>query len=120
MVYVLPFSVFELEDSDYCNHDFVEVREGGEAGEVLGRYCGNTLPSNMTTGYDLWIKFRTSPTVQGRGFMADYSFRTLSGSQSPLWLTYIAGLGFGLGFRLGLLYYAEISHWFGFGLQSPD
>ena len=72
--------MFELEDSDYCNHDFVEVREGGEAGDVLGRYCGNTLPSNMTTGHDLWIKFRTSPTVQGRGFMADYSFRTLSGS----------------------------------------
>ena len=72
---ILPFSMFDLEDSEYCNNDFVEVREGGEAGDVLGRYCGNTLPSNMTTGHDLWIKFRTSPTVEGRGFMADYSFR---------------------------------------------
>ena len=33
-------------------------------------------------------------------------------SRYLLWFIYIAGLGFGLELGLGLLYYAENSHWF--------
>ena len=37
-----------------------------------------------------------------------------------LWLIQIAGSGLGSLLRLRLLYYAAISHWFRFGLGSPD
>ncbi len=70
------FSLFELEESDFCNKDFVEVRRGGATGDVIGRYCGNSLPTNLTVGNQLWIKFRSSAQVQGRGFMAQYSMST--------------------------------------------
>lgn len=65
--------MFDIEESDYCNLDFVEVRLDGPAGQVLGRFCGDSLPTNMTTGNVLWVKFRSSTQTRGRGFMAEYT-----------------------------------------------
>ena len=44
----------------------------------------------------------------------------LSGCFHNLWLIHTAGSGLGSLLGLGFLYYAEISHWFGSRLWSPD
>ncbi|KAK2147338.1 hypothetical protein LSH36_558g01028 [Paralvinella palmiformis] len=70
---LISFTTFNLESSAYCNHDFVEVREGGAAGQVIGRYCGNTVPTNITVGTNLWLKFRSNENVTRQGFQAVFN-----------------------------------------------
>ncbi len=65
--------MFNLETSDHCNHDYVEVRDTNSSGTVLGRYCGSQMPNNMTVAHDLWIKFKSNEAVASAGFMAVYN-----------------------------------------------
>ena len=72
----LTFSDFELEKSDDCLNDYVEVREGDSDGALIGRYCGNSGPSNTieSSGEQLWIRFRTNSnsTTVYKGFKASF------------------------------------------------
>ncbi|CAI6368736.1 unnamed protein product [Macrosiphum euphorbiae] len=70
----LNFIDFELEDDEFCNEDYVEVREGDSIGPVLGIFCGPNLPSNMTSGSTLWIKFRSNSVGSAKGFTADFKY----------------------------------------------
>ncbi|KAF8777573.1 Cubilin like protein [Argiope bruennichi] len=63
---------FNLEDSEHCNKDYVEIRENSESGRFIGRYCGNSLPSNLTDAPKLWIKFRSDDVDTQRGFLAHF------------------------------------------------
>ncbi|XP_056155801.1 cubilin [Lampris incognitus] len=71
----LSFIMFHLQVSDGCGHDYLEIREGNSTGHLVGRFCGNSLPSNYTSiiGHILWIKFRSDTTVSGAGFRATFS-----------------------------------------------
>ena len=69
-----------IESSDYCNNDFVEIHEESSSGRLLGHYCGNEIPANVTAGNNLWVLFRSDAEGQGSGFWADYELRKL------LWL----------------------------------
>ena len=71
--FLFHFSQFSLEDEDLCNHDFVEVREGGAGGPLLGRFCGLTVPTNITVGNNLWVKFRSNEAIPGQGFRAEFN-----------------------------------------------
>ncbi|CAH2282322.1 cubilin [Pelobates cultripes] len=91
---MLSFMTFSLQISDNCTNDYVEVREGNETGMLLGRYCGISLPSNVTTitGHILWIKFVSDHSNSGSGFRATFShlfgsniFGTQGQIASPLW-----------------------------------
>ncbi|XP_037366570.1 cubilin isoform X2 [Talpa occidentalis] len=91
----LSFITFQLEDSQDCSRDFVEVREGNETGHFVGRYCGNILPVNYSSivGHILWIRFVSDGSGSGIGFQA--TFTKLFGNDnivgthgkiaSPLW-----------------------------------
>ncbi|KAG1661332.1 Cubilin [Nymphon striatum] len=68
----LSFSFFNLEESSYCNKDYVEVRDGS-TWSMIGRYCGSNIPSNLTVANKIWIKFRSSEAINGQGFVAQYS-----------------------------------------------
>lgn len=70
----LNFIDFELEDDEFCNEDYVEVREKDSTGPVLGIFCGPNLPTNFTTGSTLWIKFRSNSVGSARGFTADFKY----------------------------------------------
>jgi len=65
--------VFNLEDHASCNYDYVEIHEGSVGGRNLGRYCGQTIPANLTAYSGLWLKFRSDDSSAGQGFMATYS-----------------------------------------------
>ncbi|KAM4689065.1 cubilin [Discoglossus pictus] len=91
---LLSFITFSLQDSHDCTKDYLEIREGNETGTLIGRYCGNTLPSNVTSiiGHILWIKFVSDSTVSGTGFRATFSHlfgNNIGGTHgqiaSPLW-----------------------------------
>ncbi|KAM3593822.1 uncharacterized protein V6R79_022582 [Siganus canaliculatus] len=71
----LSFIVFQLQQDSGCQKDFLEIREGSSTGPLVGRFCGNSLPSNYTsvTGHILWIKFVSDPSVSGAGFRATFA-----------------------------------------------
>ncbi|PNF23973.1 hypothetical protein B7P43_G09286 [Cryptotermes secundus] len=70
---LISFSLFELETSDFCNEDYVELRKDSAVGSLIGIYCGSDIPSNITAAHNMWIKFQSSGTGTARGFIADYS-----------------------------------------------
>ncbi|KAG9276492.1 cubilin [Astyanax mexicanus] len=71
----LSFVLFELQQSTGCNNDYLEIREGNSTGALVGRFCGNSLPSNYTSliGHVLWVKFVSDSSVSGAGFRATFS-----------------------------------------------
>uniref|UniRef100_U3KLX7 Cubilin n=1 Tax=Oryctolagus cuniculus TaxID=9986 RepID=U3KLX7_RABIT len=91
----LSFISFQLEDSQNCSKDFMEIREGNATGQLVGRYCGNSLPHNYSSivGHVLWIRFVSDGSGSGTGFQA--SFTKVFGNDnivgthgkiaSPLW-----------------------------------
>ncbi|XP_044150585.1 LOW QUALITY PROTEIN: cubilin [Bufo gargarizans] len=88
------FVSFSLQLSDNCSSDYVEIREGNDTGLFFGRFCGNTLPSNVTSivGHILWVKFVSDASGSGSGFQATFSHlfgNNIEGTYgqiaSPLW-----------------------------------
>ncbi|KAM7237074.1 hypothetical protein CapIbe_011318 [Capra ibex] len=91
----LSFIAFQLEESQDCSRDFVEIREGNATGRLVGRYCGNALPLNYSSalGHILWIRFVSDGSGSGVGFQA--AFASIFGNDnivgthgkiaSPLW-----------------------------------
>ncbi|XP_069122184.1 cubilin-like [Argopecten irradians] len=72
---MVSFSVFNLEDNPTCNFDYLELRETNVHGNLIGRYCGTNLPSNLTSYNGLWMKFRSDDTSgpNAIGFLGQYS-----------------------------------------------
>uniref|UniRef100_A0A665V841 Cubilin n=1 Tax=Echeneis naucrates TaxID=173247 RepID=A0A665V841_ECHNA len=71
----LSFIVFHLQGDFNCQNDYVEIREGNSTGPLVGRFCGNSLPSNYTsvTAHILWVKFISDVSLSGEGFRATFS-----------------------------------------------
>ncbi|XP_034427678.1 cubilin [Hippoglossus hippoglossus] len=71
----LSFIIFHLQGDTDCNSDYLEIREGNSTGSVVGRFCGNSLPSNYTSviGHILWVKFVSDASISGEGFRATFS-----------------------------------------------
>ncbi|XP_063003684.1 cubilin [Elgaria multicarinata webbii] len=90
----LSFTEFQMEESEGCTKDYVEIREGSFSGQLLGRYCGNSLPVNYTsiTAHSLWVKFASDSSDSRRGFQATFAHlfgNNIVGNSgqiaSPLW-----------------------------------
>ncbi|XP_051168618.1 uncharacterized protein LOC127286283 [Leptopilina boulardi] len=63
---------FEIERSDGCKHDYLEVRDGQHGySNPLGKFCGNKFPEEITskTRY-LWLSFVSDESIEYRGFRA--------------------------------------------------
>ncbi|KAL3836256.1 hypothetical protein ACJMK2_021695 [Sinanodonta woodiana] len=69
----LSFSLFHLESQENCNNDYLELRKGSVSGNLIGRFCGSVMPTNITALNGIWMKFRSNPTSTGQGFVAQYS-----------------------------------------------
>ncbi|KAL8165122.1 UNVERIFIED_CONTAM: hypothetical protein K2H54_029833 [Gekko kuhli] len=86
---------FQLEESENCAKDYLEIWEDILGGRLMGRYCGNSLLPNVTaiiSSQSLWFKFFSDGSGSGLGFQA--TFVHLFGSNivgssgqiaSPLW-----------------------------------
>ena len=75
IIFLFRFLQFDLEESDNCNRDYVEVHRESAEGTLLGHFCGNLVPTNLTVAEKLWIKFNSDATNTAGGFMAQYNLR---------------------------------------------
>nr|XP_017203939.1 tolloid-like protein 2 [Oryctolagus cuniculus] len=64
----------DLFKSRLCWYDYVEVRDGyWRKAPLLGRFCGDQVPEPLlSTDSRLWVEFRSSSNILGRGFSAVY------------------------------------------------
>ncbi|XP_017055443.1 cubilin homolog [Drosophila ficusphila] len=70
----LTLESMDLEKSDGCNRDYLEVREESERGKLIGVYCGNEVPGVIRSHGSIWMKFKSDDDNVGEGFMASYNY----------------------------------------------
>ncbi|BFG01859.1 cubilin homolog [Drosophila madeirensis] len=70
----LTIESMDLEQSDGCNRDYLEVREKFERGPLIGVYCGNQVPGVIHSRGSIWMKFKSDDDNVGEGFMASYNY----------------------------------------------
>ncbi|XP_076455418.1 tolloid-like protein 2 [Babylonia areolata] len=69
----LTFTDFNLEAERNCGYDYLEIRDGNQTSPVIGRYCNTSLPAPaVTSGSQMWIRFRSDWSVTRRGFRATF------------------------------------------------
>ena len=71
----LSFSMFDLEASQDCNKDYVDIFIGGPDGQHVGRFCGQEPPQTelIPSANKFWIKFNSdSAEPVGAGFIGEY------------------------------------------------
>ncbi|KAJ8318436.1 hypothetical protein KUTeg_003527 [Tegillarca granosa] len=70
---VLNVTGLDIPKSMGCETDYLEIRDGHFVkSPLLGRFCGNTLPSTLvSTDSRMWLEYRSS-RGQGTGFVAEY------------------------------------------------
>ncbi|XP_054747410.1 dorsal-ventral patterning protein tolloid [Anastrepha obliqua] len=66
------FLSFDLEHRENCLYDYLEIRDGNSSdSQLIGVYCGNTLPSTIKTNSNqMYVKFVSDGTLQKIGFSA--------------------------------------------------
>ncbi|KAI4901361.1 hypothetical protein NFI96_001298 [Prochilodus magdalenae] len=97
----LRFHNFSLETQDVCEFDYVEVHDSANAGDgnVLGRFCGSSLPGDLTsTGPAMTVVFVADEGVADSGFYASYQVISLSeiSSCEPIQVEMCQGLRYNL------------------------
>ncbi|KAK9889124.1 hypothetical protein WA026_004393 [Henosepilachna vigintioctopunctata] len=74
----LNFKEFDIPQSEKCKTDYLEIRSNNSSGKILGIYCGNNKPDNITNIGSLWIYFKSSKpekdvsVISAKGFIAEY------------------------------------------------
>ncbi|KAM9793845.1 bone morphogenetic protein 1-like isoform 3-T3 [Syngnathus typhle] len=71
---VLNFTSMDIFKSHSCWYDYVEVRDGfWEKAPLKGRFCGDAVPDVIVSSDSrLWVEFRSSSSLVGKGFSAIY------------------------------------------------
>ncbi|KAH8405045.1 hypothetical protein KR222_005560 [Zaprionus bogoriensis] len=73
MVLNVTFGMFDLEPSNDCSADFLQLHDGSSlTARFIGRFCGQELPlgngSVVSTQEQLFLWFRSDNSTQARGF----------------------------------------------------
>ncbi|XP_074649292.1 bone morphogenetic protein 1-like [Tubulanus polymorphus] len=71
---VLKFHFIDIESTQNCGFDYVEVRDGRHRrSPFIGKYCGKKIPpAIISSGRHLWVMFASDGTHNGKGFMATF------------------------------------------------
>lgn len=79
----LKFTFIDIEQSENCNEDYLELREGSGGGRFLRVFCGkhSNLDPIETNG-SIWMKFRSNEDTVGLGFSMEHSYGE-SGIRKP-------------------------------------
>lgn len=71
---VLNIESIDIENSENCNHDYLEIRET-DTNHLLGVFCGNEPISSIESATSLTILFSSDANnVVGNGFLASYNY----------------------------------------------
>ncbi|EFN89302.1 Cubilin, partial [Harpegnathos saltator] len=79
----LTFTEFDVETSENCDLDYVEVRENSGIGKLINVLCGKDA-APITSSSKLWLKFKSDDSGTAKGFVAEYSFIGGNELQGPL------------------------------------
>lgn len=91
--------MLDIDQSENCNEDYLEIRENDPFGNILGMplhkinifleyfrtflsyfffilgvFCGSSIPSLLPPTEKLWIKFSSDDNGVGKGFRAEYNY----------------------------------------------
>nr|XP_012218853.1 PREDICTED: cubilin-like [Linepithema humile] len=69
----LAFTEFDIESSENCDLDYLEIRENSGIGKLISVSCGKDATA-ITTSNSLWIKFKSDSSGTAKGFVAEYTF----------------------------------------------
>lgn len=69
----LSFSVFDIESSENCDLDYLEIREDSGIGKLISVSCGKDIAA-ITSSSKLWIKFKSDDSGTAKGFVGEYNF----------------------------------------------
>ncbi|KAI8034244.1 hypothetical protein M5D96_013003 [Drosophila gunungcola] len=70
----LTLESMDMERSEGCNRDYLEVREDSERGKLIGVYCGTEVPGAIHSRGSIWMKFKSDDDNVGEGFLASYNY----------------------------------------------
>ncbi|KAH8274197.1 hypothetical protein KR018_002473, partial [Drosophila ironensis] len=70
----LTLESMDMEESEGCNRDYLEVREDSQRGDLIGVYCGHKVPATIRSKGTIWMKFKSDDDNVGEGFMASYIY----------------------------------------------
>ncbi|XP_055682051.1 tolloid-like protein 2 [Lutzomyia longipalpis] len=67
---------FNIEPSEDCKFDFLEIRDGGHGfSSLIGQYCGTDFPPMVTSRErQLWLHFHSDENIEYAGFVAVYEY----------------------------------------------
>ncbi|XP_071569184.1 cubilin isoform X2 [Temnothorax nylanderi] len=68
----LVFSEFDIESSDNCDLDYLEIREDNGIGKLISVSCGKDT-AEIASSNKLWIKFKSDGSGTAKGFKAEYN-----------------------------------------------
>ncbi|XP_012136673.2 cubilin [Megachile rotundata] len=68
----LTFSEFELQQSENCDLDYLEIREDNGIGKLISTSCGTSIEPVQSLS-KLWIKFKSDGDQVAKGFVAEYA-----------------------------------------------
>ncbi|KAJ6633725.1 Cubilin like, partial [Pseudolycoriella hygida] len=71
---ILTVEKMDIEFSENCHEDYLEIRENDVSGKLIGVYCGKDVPSVFPQAERFWLKFRSSSDGVGGGFLAEYAY----------------------------------------------
>ncbi|XP_071539366.1 uncharacterized protein [Panulirus ornatus] len=76
---------FDLEPSEKCDYDFLEVRDGAHGySDLKGRYCGQKFPPIITSkDRYLWLRFTSDENIEYKGFRAVYRYMKNTAMERP-------------------------------------
>ncbi|XP_076628821.1 cubilin [Colletes latitarsis] len=72
---ILTFKEFELQQSENCDLDYLEIREDSGIGKIINVLCG-TDADTVRSSAKLWIKFKSDAETVAKGFVAEYTFQS--------------------------------------------
>lgn len=68
---------FDIPFSEKCNLDYLEIRENNSTGKLIGAFCGNDPPSNVSVIGTMVLIFKSSAdgaaNTPQKGFYAEYA-----------------------------------------------
>ncbi|XP_027132680.1 cubilin, partial [Larimichthys crocea] len=73
-----------LENHQTCESDYLQFRLGNSDGELLAKFCGQTIPRIPIVVFtpELWVHFQTDASQGDLGFKAKYLFSECGGLQT--------------------------------------
>ncbi|KAL1493429.1 hypothetical protein ABEB36_011486 [Hypothenemus hampei] len=75
---ILTFLNLNIPESENCNWDFIEIREGSKMGKLVALLCGSQIPTNVSVTGPMYLVFKSNGMLpesdqREKGFFVEYA-----------------------------------------------